>query len=186
MITNIKLLLSLTLLIFIGCVEQKVNFFDSNCLSEKLMTSEGLNLSPLIDKADQLNSVQVDSIERAVVLYNSYHYTADLFLDEVDSLVDLDEDLTFREMSKYMAQCFNEDVLLRKLRQGEIDEGTYNEYIDFIDFLDDGMNYGPGYMGHVFMEQILYMEKKNVISSTEKKELIVINFLLFIISKRNG
>jgi|SRR5690554_1079424 len=183
--TNLQLLIFISIYL-IGCTDQKMMFFDSKCLSDKLITNEGLNLSPLIDKAHQLNSVQVDSIERAILLYNDYNYAADFFLEEVNKFLHNNEDITFGEISKVMSKCFNKDVLLSKMKQGDFNREVYDKTIKFIESFEAGMNYGSIYMGSIFMEGIEYMEKKNVLNATETKELIMINFLFFITHDRNG
>lgn len=89
-------------------------------------------------------------------------------------------------MTHYITKCFHLDVLTEKKNQQYFDEKIYFEIKEYIDFIDNDLCKQPIFQGNILVENVLYMEMNKVITTSEKKELILITFLLAYIADRFG
>lgn len=172
------ILFLLTVSLLASCTAKKKEFFNFDYLQTKLIDNHNIDISKALVKAHNLSNEQIDSIETAIMIHSDYSYVKSLFYEDINSQI-TGTDIKLEQTLIYISESFNKSTLKSLYDKGELKDKDYEETIEYIDIIRDGLIESPFFNARLFQENLEYMHSIGALTEREYSELILTNFLAF-------
>lgn len=177
--------ISLVLAIILSCRTQNLQFFDINHFKKRLSNDYNIELDNSLETMHNLSDAQVDSIEKDVGIASDFTILSNLFYQDLEPQISNSE-IKFRDASQYLSESFSKSILKQNFERGDIIKEDYTAVDSYIDFIADEDFGSPIHQGWMFHINIDFMKNMGLLTDTEYRELILVNYILMIIDYKNG